>query len=89
MSKRKAYFSDGTILKCDCGRSAFKRHVRVHFQYADEPLKVWFRPCKAWEDSVQKSLDAWARRHGFVSYEAYQFIKSILKGEKHEEQKES
>ena len=82
MSKRTAYFSNGTIIECNCGRSAFKRHVRIQLRYADEPLKVWFRPCEAWKNSVNECMDAWARQRGFVSYEAYCFIKNILKDAK-------
>ena len=78
MSKRTAYFSNGEIIEQIGGKSAFKRNVKIRMKYADEPLKVWFRPCDAWRDATQKSLDAWARNRGFASYEGYQFLRSVL-----------
>lgn len=79
MSNRKAYFADGSIIECDCGKSAFRRHVLVHQKYSDErDRRVWFRPCDAWQEATQRSLDAWARDHGFASYKGYQFLRSVL-----------
>ena len=79
MSKRAAYFADGTIIECECGKSAFKRHILVHKKYSDgNDQRVWFRPCDAWHDATKKSFDAWARQHGFASYDGYSFIKSVF-----------
>jgi len=79
MSRRAAYFPEGTIIECDCGKSAFRRHVRVHQQYADDrDRRVWFCPCDAWCEATQKSLDSWARNRGFASYKGYQFLRSVL-----------
>lgn len=79
MSKRAAYFPDGTIIECDCGKSAFRRHIKVHQKYSDEQdRRVWFRPCGAWNEATQNSLDSWARDRGFASYEGYRFLRSVL-----------
>ena len=79
MSKRTAYFPDGTIIECDCGKAAFRRHILVHQKYSDEPDRhVWFRECEEWWEATEKHLDAWARNHGFASYAGYQFLRSVL-----------
>ncbi len=78
MSKRTAYFSNGEIMECDCGKSAFRRHIRLHLQYEDEPVKVWFHECDAWKDATEASLNKWARDRGFASYKGYTFLMNIL-----------
>lgn len=80
MSKRTAYFANGEIIECNCGKAAFQRHVIIHQKYSldGEDKRVWFRPCDEYKSAVKKSMDTWARKHGFVSWDAYQFIKQIL-----------
>ena len=79
MSKRIAYFSNGEIIECECGKAAFRRHVIIHQKYSlGEDKRVWFRPCDEWKSTVQKSLDSWARQRGFASWDGYQFLKQIL-----------
>lgn len=79
MSKRIAYFADGEIIECECGKAAFHRHVTIHqkFSFRDDK-RVWYRPCDEWKAAVQKSLDSWARQRGFASWDGYQFLKQIL-----------
>lgn len=73
MSKRMAYFASGEIIECDCGKAAFRRHVRIWQKYADEQdRRVWFRPCDAWREAEQKSRERWARAYGFASYAAFE-----------------
>ena len=81
MSKRTAYFASGEIIECECGKSAFRRHVTIHQKYNiddGDDKRVWFRPCDEWKDAVQKNLDAWARQRGFASWDGYQFLKNVL-----------
>ena len=79
MSKRTAYFPSGEIMECDCGKSAFRRHILVHQKYSgDDDRRVWFRPCEEWNNAMSESLDAWARSRGFASYNGYQTVKKAL-----------
>lgn len=78
MSTRRAYFSNGEIIEATCGKSAFKRHVALRMRYADEPTRVWFRDCDEWRTATKNSLDAWARKRGFVSYDAYNFLRRLV-----------
>ena len=82
MSKRTAYFASGEIIECECGKSAFRRHVIIHQKYSlEDDNRVWYRPCDEWKSAVQKGLDAWARQRGFASWDGYQFIMNVMKGE--------
>ena len=82
MSKRIAYFASGEIIECECGKAAFRRHVAIHQKYSiDDDRRVWYRPCDEWKAAVQKNWDAWARQRGFASWDGYQFLMNVLKGE--------
>lgn len=52
MSKRAAYFSDGTIIEHGGGRAAFRRAVKLTTDRTK--IKVWFRPTDAWREAVKK-----------------------------------
>ena len=83
MSKRTAYFASGEIIECECGKAAFRRHVTIHQKYSlEDDKRVWYRPCEEWKKATQKSMDEWARRRGFASWDGYQFLMNVLKGEK-------
>lgn len=80
MSRQIAYFADGEIIECDCGKNTFRRHIAIHQKYSlTSDKRVWFRPCAEWIDTVKRTLDSWARQRGFVSWDAYRFINDVLK----------
>ena len=57
MSKRTAYFSDGTIIEHGGGRAAFRCAVKLTTDLAWQGgvnIKVWFRPCDAWREAYKK-----------------------------------
>lgn len=63
MSKHTVYLSNGEIHEYISGRSWHKRHLKLVRKYAEEGIKIYFRPTEQWRLESVAYLQGWKRLH--------------------------